>query len=176
MENDYDFQLDSSFLEDINIDGMLLDELLIEPFEIENAESPVIEPSRFRPAVSAEQVRDMQNSSVPVNTKRKRKWAFNLYAQWCQVRGEMTVLEDGNVSKLDENLCRFLMEVRKEKDQSEYPGKTLHEITAGIQGFLRDQGINLSFFNKNEDNFKKLRSTLDGLMKHRAASGHIKPG
>lgn len=130
--------------------------------------------NRFRAAVSEQEIAEMASTAIPVNTKKKRKWAYGLYEKWANRRGEENLLSC-NSKEINSLMCRFVMEIKKSCG-SEYPGRTMYEIVAGIQGTLREQGKDVNFFDKSRLDFQLLRNTLDGLMRLRAASGISKPG
>ena len=63
-------------------------------------------------------------------------------------------------------MCRFLAEVVKVKDGSEYPGQTLYQLCVAIQKCLFTKGLKSKLV---EGDFDDLCCTLDNLMKDRAA-------
>ena len=69
-------------------------------------------------------------------------------------------------SDLCHALCRFVPEITKMKDGSEYPGKTLYELIISIQRHLTENGLNLKLIDAPE--FVNVKTVLDNIMKERA--------
>ena len=65
-------------------------------------------------------------------------------------------------------MCKFIAEVMKVKDGSDYPGKTLYQICVSIQKHLKQAGVHWKLV--QGDDFTDLRMTLDNLMKQRAVN------
>ena len=114
------------------------------------------------------------------NTKKKQNWAVRLFKGWHLHRNQLAKssphvtaveasLETMTVDELNYNLTRFLMEIRKEKDGSDYPPNTLHEIITSIQLHFHLLGKNYRFL--LQEQFAPIRNTLDNLMQSRARQG-----
>ena len=78
-----------------------------------------------------------------------------------------------NVSQLDKvslqyALCKFLAEVTKVKDGTDYPGKTLYEMLLSIHKYLNENSLNWKLIDDPE--FVTLRTVLDNIIKERAES------
>ena len=106
-------------------------------------------------------------------------WGYRAYNDWRQTKLSSRDTYDVRILKSDLNdcknldkkcfeysMCKFLAEVVKVKDGSEYPGHTLYQLVVSIQKFLFIQGIKWKLV---EGDFDDLRCTLDNLMKDRAA-------
>ena len=63
-------------------------------------------------------------------------------------------------------ISRFIPEVVKVKDGSDYPGKMLYEMIVSIQRYLNENGLGWKILDKND--FKEVRTVLDNVMKERA--------
>ena len=76
-----------------------------------------------------------------------------------------------NVANLDKtafefSMCKFLAEVVKVKDGSEYLGCTLYQFCVAIQKYLFSKRLKWKFI---EGKYNSLRTILDNLIKERAA-------
>ena len=63
-------------------------------------------------------------------------------------------------------ICKFLAEVTKVKDGTEYPGQTLYHLVVSIQKFLNEKGKYWKIIEGKE--FVEVHNVLDNLMKQRA--------
>ena len=69
---------------------------------------------------------------------------------------------------LKEDLCDFLVEIRKE-NREQYPAGTLHDLLQGLSLYLqREQGFTERLVS---DAFVEVKNTLDNMMKERTAQG-----
>jgi hypothetical protein len=135
-------------------------------------------PSRFN-KVKDKDYLELAQKSIPTNTKNKATWAFRLYERWATwsknlygPKDEWSMVSDILMSNtelevirdedLDDVICQFIGEVRKEGGER-YPGKTLHEIVSRLQKYLEMKGRKVQFFAGVE--FEKLRKSLDIEMK-----------
>ena len=112
--------------------------------------------------------------------RKKKNWAVHLFKAWhmnciklAKSSTNITVvnksLENMCIEVLNYSITRFLMEIRKEKDGSDYPPDTLHEIVTSIQLHFHLLGKHYRFL--LEDRFSPIRNTLDNLMQSRARQG-----
>jgi hypothetical protein len=126
---------------------------------------------RFGNVVTSDDVDKFIDDNIPAKTKKQTDWAFSVYHQWCAVRKEPLSLAEMPVEIMEEQLCRFIVEARRE-DGGEYPPKTLYALVAGLQRFVRSKGRRDISFLSNEDlNFTRLRLTLDAKMKNLTSMG-----
>ena len=94
-----------------------------------------------------------------------------MYESWCTARSESSLLAEMSANDIEEQLCRFVMECRRQ-DGEPYPPSTLYGILAGLQRFLRGSGRHeISFFTTTNHMFARLRLTLDARMKQLTSSG-----
>ena len=71
--------------------------------------------------------------------------------------------------ELDEALCRFVLEMRKQNGK-EYPPNTIHHIICGIMRYLRVEGKpDIDFFKDNL--FSHFRDVIDSEMKRLQGEG-----
>ena len=81
-----------------------------------------------------------------------------------------------DVNSLDSDfkyaMCRFIMEVVKVKDGSDYSGHTLYQFCVGIQKYLTNKSVNWKLV---EGDFKQLCTVLDNVMKERAKTVLVQP-
>ena len=63
-------------------------------------------------------------------------------------------------------VCKFLAEVRKVEDGSEYPGCTLYHLVVSLQKYLSEKGKNWKLIEGPE--FRDVCNVLDNLMKQQA--------
>ena len=120
------------------------------------------------------------HKNFSVQSKRKIKWAVNMYCDWRKSR-----LSDQNVSKqiiesdlevvnaleksnLAYSLARFIREVKR-LDGGEYPPNTLREIIIMIQMYLHEKDVYWKLLDHPE--FVALRNVVDNTMKERTAMG-----
>ena len=64
-------------------------------------------------------------------------------------------------------LCRFVCEVRKSKEDGEYPGRTLYQMISAIQNHLRNNECEWKVL--NGDDFRHFNRVLDKVMQEHAA-------
>ena len=125
-------------------------------------------------------IRNLSNKHFAPQSKRKMRWAVNLYSDWRRNRMTLPGVDcsiiDANLEVLDGfsefdlaySLCRFVREVRK-LDGSEYPPNTVREIIVMLQMFLHENSINWKLL--DGENFVGLRNVVDNTMKERHALG-----
>ena len=70
-----------------------------------------------------------------------------------------------SVESINYALCKFLAEVTKAKDGSDYPGKMLYHLVISIQKFLNEKGKHWKLVEGQE--FLDVKNVLDNLMKNR---------
>ena len=106
-------------------------------------------------------------SRIPKNTNKANEWALKVYEQWASFRrdqmdtllSDVTLplhLTDGTNCELNYWLSKFIMEIRRQ-DGTDYPPNSLTNIISGIQRQLRENGRNVNFFKKGDNEFLRLR-------------------
>ena len=130
--------------------------------------------------VSDEKITKMMEVTFQQCTEAKIKWALNCYSDWCEMRLQDAVNFDvdildanlhdtKNLSKanLEHALCRFICEVKKTKEDGDYPGKTLYQLVCALQNHLKKIGKNWKLVHGDE--FQDFQHVLDKVMQERAS-------
>ena len=99
--------------------------------------------------VTDEKISKLMEINFQQRTEAKIKWAANCYNEWREMRLDRVDYEEeiydanfndiSNLTKanLEFTLCRFICEIRKSKDDTDYPGKTLYQdIVFGSGGHI----------------------------------------
>ena len=106
---------------------------------------------------------------IPEKTRRQTSWTMSLFQSWCNARGEQNDVVAMDPGILQQKLCRFIMEARRQ-DGGPYPAQTLYSIVTGIQRFLRESG-RYDFLNNADPTFGHFRQALDATMKELTSEG-----
>ena len=140
---DPDSEIDELFSQ-IPLPQELEDAALERPKRARSVTKPfTTEDDRFGPLVTQSQITAVQNSGVPVNTKKNTSWAVNVWTEWADYRRKRCPTECPphlltiQACELNDWLCRFVLEVRR-KDGKPYPPNTLHQLCCGVQRYLRE--------------------------------------
>ena len=134
----------------------------------------------FKAPQSEAKIFELSNKNFAIESRRKIRWAVNMYDQWRIVRlknvmvepqirrTDLSYVNDFSKDDLCFALSRFIREIRK-IDNSDYPPNTLREIIVMVQMHLHQNGL----FRKllDGDSFVMLRNVLDNTMKERTAQG-----
>ncbi len=149
--------------------------------ESDDGEDDVVElPTRFKSATTEDVIVQLSTKSFAANTDRKILWAVDLFKSWHQHRIKTDLFYNFQISFCDVDdasklvpghlancLCMFINEVKR-KDGKEYEGKTLYDMVVCMQMHLEKQGRFLKLI--DGDDFKKVKLTLDNLMKARTSA------
>ena len=135
--------------------------------------------SRFK-SVSDEHLKELKQNTMKKRSFAKMMWGMNAYRDWHQERLKDDCNFDVHIWEADLDrpetldleqfkfaLCKFLAEVTKVKDGSEYPGRTLYHMVVAIQKYLNEKGLDWKLIDGNE--FKDNRTVLDNQMKQKAS-------
>ena len=129
--------------------------------------------------ISEEKMAKMMEVTYQARTEAKIRWAVKLYNDWhsmrssqigCDLRiveADFTDMRTMTKDNLEYSLCRFICEVKKVKDNADFPGRTLYQIMCCIQNFLRKNDVKWKILHGDE--FKILENVLDNVMKERAS-------
>ena len=129
--------------------------------------------------VSDEKLKRMMECTFEVRSEAKIKWAVKAYRDWRNVKIDEDVCDMNVVfSDLDEPctlakdkfeaaLCRFIVEVKKSKEDLDYPGRTLYQMACCIQNHLKKHGIMWKLVHGEE--FQNFNRVLDKVMQERSA-------
>ena len=125
---------------------------------------------RFRTARSLKEERVVIEKAVPMSTKYKNSWAFNLFHEWKEAReNKVAIFEStcfdvdlGKIDGLEKEIERmsaeslnfwigkFIQEVADKKGEK-YPAKTLYQLVAALKRYLEAKNRqDANFLNKNE--------------------------
>ena len=111
-------------------------------------------------------------------TESKIKWAVKAYCDWRDVKLDQEdcpseilyadIRDTGSLTKenLEYSLCRFIVEVKKSRDEGDYPGRTLYQMSCAIQSHLRKKKIDWKIV--HGDGFVDFNRVLDSVMQERA--------
>ena len=134
----------------------------------------------FKDVESEDKINNLSNKQFAEQSRRKIRWAVNLYCQWrlnrmndsccpSQIsRANLDFVFAVQQEDLAYSLARFLREVKR-VDGKDYPPNTLRELVIMIQMFLHEKGI---FWRLLEQLvFQFMRNVLDNTMKERTALG-----
>ena len=135
--------------------------------------------TRFK-SVSEEKLQELKKNKLKRRTYAKMMWGVNTYKEWriyilsnpstFDVRvfeSDLERIDLLNVETFQYAMCKFVAEVTKAKDGSEYPGKTLYHLVISVQKFLNEKGLDWKLVESNA--FGQLRNVLDNTMKDRAS-------
>lgn len=117
--------------------------------------------ARFGKAVSARDIDQAIAERIPEKTRRQTAWSMSVFQAWCNVCKESSDILAMFPRIMEEKLCRFVMEARRQ-DREFYPPMTLYGIVTDIQRYLCEHGRHEVFFlNSTDPTFAHLRQTLD---------------
>ena len=129
--------------------------------------------------IAESKLQDLKTSKIKKRTEAKMMWGVRAYNEWrsstlSKVENfDVRILESdlNDVAKLRKSdfeyaMCRFIAEVVKVKDGSDYPGHTLYQMCVSIQKFLFSNGLKWKLI---EGDFDQLHNVLDNVMKERAS-------
>ena len=129
--------------------------------------------------VSDQKMRQLKTKWMKKRTFNKMLWGVRAFNEWRLSKLGVnhssekfirdTDLDDVvNVEKegLISALCKFIPEVMKVRDGTDYPGKTLYELVVSIQKYLNNNGKPWKLIEGPE--FVEVRTVLDNVMKERA--------
>ena len=129
--------------------------------------------------VNDEKIARMMEIHYQQRTEVKIKWALNCYNDWRNMRLDRVDYKDeifqsdlNEQSKLDKKafefaLCRFICEVKKSKEEGDYPGKTLYQLVCALQNHLHKNRVDWKLVHGSE--FTDFNRVLDNVMQERAA-------
>lgn len=122
---------------------------------------------RFGDTTQAELERAMSSNMLAAATNTKIRWAVKLYNEWASSRGVTPLENVVEVAAINEQLSRFVLEVRRTDGES-YPPCTLYQLVVCLQRALKDR---LDVKVLKDSVFKPLQATLDTEMKRLTSLG-----
>ena len=138
--------------------------------------------------VSEEKITKMIELNFQQHTEAKIRWATNCYDEWrenrmqqlhcdhCIVEADLQNIKNISKETFEFALCRFIVEVKKCKEDGDYPGKTLYQMVCAVQNFLKKNDVDWKLVHGTE--FKHFNRVLDSVMQERASMslGTVKRG
>ncbi|XP_028407312.1 uncharacterized protein KIAA1958-like [Dendronephthya gigantea] len=93
--------------------------------------------TRF-PNLSENDIEEIKNANVKINTERSTKTWLNVWSNWCSARGITQPIELFSYEQLDKHLSKFYAEVKK-VNGADYETESLRVMQAAIDRYLRDK-------------------------------------
>ena len=134
---------------------------------------------RFKNLTDAK-MKELKENRLKKRTFAKVQWAVRAFKDWRNTKlsdpttydyliyeSDIEKVEKLSIDSFQFCMCKFISEVTKQKDGSDYPGRTLYQMCVSIQKHLNHNGINWKLVEGHE--FRQLRNVLDNVMKERAA-------
>ena len=112
--------------------------------------------------VSGDKLKKMMELSFQTRTEAKIKLAVNAYCQWCNDKldtedcpKEILYADIHDTCSLmkqnfEFTLCRFIVEVKKSKEDGDYPGHTLYQMACALQNHLKKKELNWKLVHGDE--------------------------
>ena len=134
---------------------------------------------KFKVPESDSVIQNISGKKFTAQSKRKMKWATNMYCQWrlmrlCDknvdveiVRADLFKVDMLLKSELAYAMCRFVREIKK-LDGSDYPPNTICEIVIMIQMHLHEHNM---YWMLDGEEFLNLRNVVNNTMRERTAAG-----
>ena len=109
-----------------------------------------------------------------VNTDRSTNWAIGVFKEWLKQRNEscpndlspedfLEADHSDDVVQLQEWLCRFVIEARKQ-DGELYPPSSLQNLLSGVLRYMRGlHGDTPDFLLKKDWRFRELQGTMEAV-------------
>ena len=138
-------------------------DILSDIFSDEN-DQPVLpaedtEPDTTRfPNLTENDIEEIKNSNVKVNTERSTKTWMNVWLNWCSARGISQPIESFPYEQLDKLLSKFYGEVKK-VNVADYEPESLRVMQAAIDRYLRDKDYGESIISSRQ--FHQSMKTLN---------------
>ena len=129
--------------------------------------------------VSEEKLKKMMEFSFEARSEAKIKWAVRAFRDWRNVKLDSEECEEDILfSDIDEPsclskdrfevaLCRFIVEVKKYKEDEDYPGRTLYHMACALQNHLKKHNIMWKLVHGTD--FQNFNRVLDRVMQERSA-------
>ena len=144
------------------------DRALVDSTNIVDSTIPTAESSRFGLLTSEEELQTAAKGVVPSNTICNTRWAENNFRAWAVERNKscpqdpvpLELFKSHDAKLVCKNLCRFVMETRRE-DGKPYPPASLRCLLSAFNRILQDNKAPFSVFDKKDPQFRDLLRTLD---------------
>ena len=134
----------------------------------------------FKATENEDKINEMSYKNFACESKRKIRWAVNMYDQWRSVRMaeylvspqirrcDLSFVNEFSREDLSYVMSRFIREIKR-VDNRDFPPNSLREIVIMIQMHLHQKGLYWKLLDEKE--FQGLRNILDNTMKERTAQG-----
>ena len=141
---------------------------LLDSTNVVDSTVPTAASSRFGSLTSEEELCTAAKGVIPSNTICNTRWAENTFRAWAVERNKscpedpfpLELLESHDAKLVCKNLCRFVMETRRE-DGKPYPLASLRCLLSALNRILQDNKAPFSVFDKKDPQFRDLFCTLD---------------
>lgn len=164
-----------SFLSDGNSDSKATSETL----DVDEEPREAQRSNRFYEPIKEQDLAKHVENAVPQATKYKDRWSVKVFEEWQENRNKKAMhdksikifagaIDEMVASELNDALSFFVFEVKKQ-DGSDYPANSLFGLVSSIQHYLKMKGKSFRFF--NDECFRKLKNSLDAVMKERSLAG-----
>ena len=132
--------------------------------------SAALPSDRFGFPTSEEELCIAAKGVVPNNTLCNTRWAEKNFQTWAAERNRLCpedpvpldLLRSHDAKLVCKNLCRFVMETRRE-DGKPYPPTSLRCLLSALNRILQDNKAPFSVFDKKDPQFRDLMRTLDSV-------------
>ena len=131
--------------------------------------------------VSEDKLKKMMSVTFEVRSEAKMRWAVKAYRDWRNIKvdneecereilfSDLDEVETLNKDDFEMAMCRFIVEVKKSKEDQDYPGRTLYQLAVAIQNYLKQHNVNWKLVHSNGLEFRKFNRVLDKVMQERAS-------
>ena len=125
-------------------------------------------------------MKKMMELTYEVRSEAKIKGAVKAYHDWrnmtveCEDCKEEIIFSDlDDLCSIDKKyfeyvMCRFIVEVKKSKEDLDYPGRTLYQLAVAIQNHLKMNKIYWKLVHSNGEEFEIFYCVLDKEMQERS--------
>ena len=130
--------------------------------------------------MSEENIAKMMEVTYQQRTEAKIKWVVNNYNMWREMRleeqpfdqkicrADLNKIETLTKDDFEYSMCRFICEVKKVRQEGDYPGRTLYQMVCSIQNHLRKHEVMWKLVHGDTE-FLQFQRVLDNVMKQRAS-------
>ena len=131
--------------------------------------------------VSEDRIAHLKTIRLKPNSASKVNWGVNAYNEWHEDRlkrfqydvgiylVDLNDLKSFMKENLNHALCRFILEVTKQKGDGPYPGHTLYQMIKAIQKHLNVNKLGWKLVEGCDQEFEDVKIVLDNVMKDRTA-------
>ena len=125
---------------------------------------------RFGFPTSENELSKAAKGVVPTNTMSNTRWAENNFVTWARERNKcvpddpvpLDLLRSQDANLVNKNLCRFILETRRE-DGNPYPPGTLRSLLSALNRIMQANKAPFSIYDKRDLRFRDLMKTMDSV-------------